>query len=204
MNDLNKDITNLKKNYRRIFLETYEKFNSKIKEMNEDEFKNFLKEIAIKEVYEKQLKIVEHKQNFSCKCCGACCKLACSEFSPEELKEKSKNGDIIAKQFIETFIPYENEADAQKIYPEYFELLKSEKPNENIYFYHCPKVTADNKCSDYENRPQICKNFPDNPIEFLPKTCAYLKWKKECEEKALSLHAELEIIEFYKLKLQQI
>lgn len=196
MNNLSDDLENLRKEYREIFLKTYEEFNQKLATMSDDDAEKFLKEDAIKQAYAKQLEIVAHKKNFSCGCCGACCKLACSEFSPEELAFKAQNGDVIANEFISTFIPYQSEAEAQKNYPEYFEMLKAQK-QEQIYFYHCPKVTADNKCSDYENRPSICKNFPDNPIEFLPKTCSYCQWKADCQKSALSINAQLEIIWFF-------
>lgn len=202
MNDLSEDIDNLKKSYREVFIKTHEEFNRKIEKMSQEEFKRYLNEDVIKEAYKKQLEIIEDKKNSPCACCGACCRLACSEFSAEELRVKSQNGDSIAKEFIETFVPYETEAEAQKNYPEYFELLKLRAQDEKIYFYHCLKVTADNRCSDYENRPSICRNFPDNPIEFLPKTCAYAKWKERNEQTALSIHATLEIVEFYKQKLQ--
>lgn len=202
MSNLSEDIDDLKKRYREVFLKTYEEFNCKIEKMTQNEFENFLNEDAIKEVYEKQLEILEFKKSFPCSCCGACCKLACSEFSAEELKNKAQNNDEIAKQFISTFIPYESEEEARKNYPEYFELLKARAQDEKIYFYYCPKITQDNRCSDYENRPQICKNFPDNPIEFLPKTCAYATWKTQSEATALSIHATLEIINFYKQKLK--
>ena len=66
------------------------------------------------------------------------------------------------------------------------------------YFYHCPKVTKDNLCSDYENRPQICKDFPDNSIGFLPLKCAFQDWKKEVQQLALEIKAVTEIFEYYK------
>lgn len=165
------------------------------------EVRKFLEETAEKDICPKWLKILEYKTNFSCACCSACCKLACSEFSYQELKQKAKDGDNFAKQFVSIFIPYENENEARGIFPEYFELLREKAQDENIYFYHCPKVTEDNRCSDYENRPQICKDFPDNPIGFLPKNCGYTVWKEEVETTALMLHSLLEIIDFYKQKM---
>ena len=71
------------------------------------------------------------------------------------------------------------------------ELLRGE----NYYVYHCPKITKDNKCPDYENRPQICIDFPDNPIAFLAPECGYHKWKTKSEPLYLKLRAEGEIIE---------
>lgn len=201
MSDLSTELDNLKLKYREIFIKTGKEINSMLENVNPENQLQFLIENILKETLEKWLNIFEYRKSFSCLGCASCCKLACSEFAPHELIDKSKNGDIFAKQFLSIFIPYENEEEAEKIYPEYFELLKNRAPGEKVYFYHCPKVTEDNRCPDYENRPQICKDFPDNPIAFLPKSCGFNKWKEEVEEKALKLQATFEIIDFYKQKL---
>lgn len=172
-------------------------------------YKNWQKEVLekfehenSKEIYEKWMKILEYRKYFSCVGCATCCKLACSEFSPEELAQKAQNGDSFATQFLSVFVPYASEEQARAIYPEYFELLEEKLgKNEKVYFYHCPKLTDDNRCSDYENRPQICRDFPDNPLSMLPKSCGYSEWKDEVEPTALKLHAMLEVIAFYKDKI---
>ena len=140
-----------------------------------------------------------------CNCigCGVCCNFAVSEFSFEELQLKAKNGDNFASQFISVFIPYEDVEDVKNIYPEYVQMLK-DKGESGYYFYHCPKVTEDNRCSDYENRPQICRDFPDNPIAFLPKNCGFKDWKLKSESVSLKLNAEAEIINFYKEKIKEL
>lgn len=201
MSNLSKDVDNLKKKYREIFFQAIEEFNQRIENITPQEFLQFLNEDILKELYQQKLEISEVRKKSFCSGCAVCCKLACSEFSPEELKQKAQNGDNFATQFISVFIPYDNEAEAEKIYPEYFELLKNKAADEKVYFYHCPKVTTDNRCPDYENRPQICRDFPDNPIGFLPKTCGYKDWEDEVQEKALKLHSLLEIVEFYKGKI---
>ena len=140
-----------------------------------------------------------------CNCigCGVCCKFAVSEFSPSELKIKSDNGDNFATQFLSVFVPYEDVSEVEDIYPEYVQMLK-DNGESNYYFYHCPKVTIDNRCSDYENRPQICKDFPDNPIAFLPKNCGFKDWKLKSESVSLRLNAEAEIVNFYKQKIKEL
>lgn len=200
MSNLSNDVDNLKKKYREIFIKTSEEINFKLEKMSFQEFIKFLNEDGIKEIYDLQLNILEKRKKYSCQSCAACCKLACSEFSYGELKQKADLGDNFAQQFTSIFMPYKNDAYAQKIYPEYFELLKEKAAGEKVYFYHCPRVTKDNKCSDYENRPQICKDFPDNPIGFLPESCGYSQWKKEVEYLALKAHSMLEIIDFYRNK----
>ncbi|MDD3435528.1 MAG: YkgJ family cysteine cluster protein [Candidatus Gastranaerophilales bacterium] len=197
MSNLSTDVDNLKQNYREIFIRVSEEFNRKTANMSEDEFSKFVKEDFLKEAYEIQLKISQSRRKFTCKNCGVCCKLACSEFSPDELQQKAQRGDDFAQQFLSVFVPYKDENYPEKIYPEYFKLLQEKLQGENVYFYYCPKVTKDNLCPDYENRPQICRDFPDNPLGFLPKSCGFLKWKEEVEADALKLHAILEIARFF-------
>ena len=111
-------------------------------------------------------------------------------------------GDRFAKMFTSVFVPYESEEAAEKAAPEYFELSSQLlDPNERVYFYYCPKLTPDNKCSDYENRPLICKDFPITPLKLLPSTCGYLPWRTGANKLAMSIKAREDIIAFYKQKL---
>jgi len=156
-----------------------------------------------KDVFRKLQEIKAYSELFHCSGCATCCRLACSEFSYDELLEKAEKGDNFAQQFTSVFIPYESVEEAAKVYPEYIELLK-EKVDEDVYFYHCPKLTSENRCSDYENRPQICRDFPDNPLAVLPEKCGFRAWKDEINPVALMLHSMLEIIDFYKSKLNEV
>ena len=153
-----------------------------------------------KEVYNKMLEILSYRKMFKCTGCATCCKLACSEYSYAELQEKARSGDNFASQFTSVFVPYDNLDEARAVYPEYFDLVTT-KADGKIYFYHCPKLTAENRCSDYENRPQICRDFPDNPLDILPDKCGFCAWKEEINPIALMLHSMIAIIEFYKRKL---
>lgn len=147
-------------------------------------------------------KIMEGKEKCKCNMCGACCKLAVSEYSFTQLKQRAMRGDRFAKMFTSVFVPYESEEAAEKAAPEYFELSSQLlDPNERVYFYYCPKLTPDNKCSDYENRPLICKDFPITPLKLLPSTCGYLPWRTGANKLAMSIKAREDIIAFYKQKL---
>lgn len=153
-----------------------------------------------KEVYDKMLEILSYRKMFKCTGCATCCKLACSEYSYAELQEKARSSDNFASQFTSVFVPYDNLDNARAVYPEYFDLVTA-KAEGKIYFYHCQKLTDDNRCSDYENRPQICRDFPDNPLDILPDKCGFCAWKEEINPIALMLHSMIAIIEFYKRKL---
>ena len=222
MTELNDNISKLRKNYREIFAASVEEIQKQIDLVKPDGFEGdlfdkyepdslgrswqnrviqLLNNDISKEIFRKLNEILAYRVKFNCVGCATCCNLACSEFSPEELKQKAENGDKFAKQFTSIFIPYSSKEEARKIYPEYIELLE-ENNETDVYFYHCPKLTKDNRCSDYENRPQICRDFPDNPLCILPKSCGYKAWKDEIEPVALMLHSMLEIIEFYTNKLK--
>lgn len=202
MSNLGKDIDKLRHKYREIFLKTAEEIKLQIEQTSPKDLQKFLHEDVPKDIKRKWLQMLAYRGNFSCVGCATCCKLACSEFSYAELKQKAQNGDNFATQFVSVFIPYEDKNEPKKIYPEYFELLHEKLEGEKVYFYHCPKLTDQNRCSDYENRPAICRDFPDNPLSLLPTACGFCQWKAEVEPTALMLHSMLEIVEFYKNKLK--
>ena len=215
MNDLSANLNTLRKKYREIFQKSAEEISKRIEELRSAGFegdflddckewhnavlKMFDEDIA-RDIYIKWQEILAYRKMFHCKRCATCCNLACSEFSPEQLKSKAQNGDNFATQFLSVFVPYESKEDARKIYPEYIKMLEENKEDE-VYFYHCPKLSDCKLCTDYENRPQICRDFPDNPLSILPESCGYYEWKQEVEPVALLCHSMMEIIEFYKEKI---
>ncbi len=144
--------------------------------------------------------IMDKKNEYSCNKCAACCRLATSEYSYTQLKQRAMRGDKFSSDFVSVFVPYESEEEAKKVNPEYFELL-NELVEDKIYCYYCPKM-KDNLCTDYENRPDICKDFPHNPLKLLPASCSYNEWKNEIAHQAMLLKAKVDIIEFYKERLK--
>lgn len=220
MEDLNIKVNTLKKKYREIFLSSVEALQKRVEELKpeglEDIFETYEKgsvgekwqkavlkmfeEDISKDIFKKWTEILAYRKNFHCKGCATCCNLACSEFSPEELKQKALNGDNFANQFLSVFTPYDTREEAEKIYPEYLKLL-DDTIEEPVYFYHCPKLNECNRCSDYENRPKICRVFPDNPLSILPKSCGFYEWRQEVEPVALMLHSMVEIMDYYKQKI---
>lgn len=221
MTELAGTIKNMKKKYREIFLKSVDAIRSRVEEIKPsdaegDIFDTFDKNSAGEswqaavldmfendishEIYRKWREILAYRNNFHCKGCATCCNLACSEFSPDELKLKAENGDKFASQFTSIFIPYKSDKEAEKVYPEYLKLL-SDTIDEKVYFYHCPKLNECKRCSDYESRPQICRDFPDNPLSILPESCGFYEWRQEVEPVALMLHSMMEIIDYYRQKI---
>lgn len=144
--------------------------------------------------------IMDKKEEYSCSCCGSCCKLAVSEYSYDQLKQRAFRGDKFSKDFVSVFVPYKTEEEAKQANPEYFELLNELMEEQKIYYYYCPKV-ENNLCTDYENRPDICKDFPHNPLKLLPSICSFNAWRNSVTKSAMLLKAKTDIIDFYKAKL---
>ena len=91
-----------------------------------------------------------------------------------------------SKSFLETFELYENNTAPNNLLQNNLCAGFIQNSSEKLYFYHCKKVQMkDGKsfCPVYEKRPMVCRNFPDTPLEILPKSCAYNQWKEENETK---------------------
>ena len=144
--------------------------------------------------------IMDKKSEHECIRCGNCCRLAVSEYSYEQLKQRAARGDKFSKDFVSVFVPYESEEKAKQANPEYFDLLNELVEDQKTYYYYCPKLIG-NECSDYDNRPDICKDFPHNPLKLLPSTCSFNAWRKDIAKRAMLLKAKTDIIEFYKSRL---
>ena len=145
--------------------------------------------------------IMDKRDKYECNKCGACCKLAVSEYSYTQLKQRAMKGDKFAEDFVSVFVPYATEEEAKSVNPEFFALLNRLVEEEKIYYYYCPKLGSDNLCTMYEDRPNVCKDYPNNPLRLLPSTCSFNVWKKEVAYRAMLLKAKIDIIEYYKEKL---
>ena len=222
MADLKNTLNGMKQKYREIFKQSAKAIEERVNAIKPKDFdgdifdkyeenstgKNWQKAVIdmlvndiSQEIFQKWTEIIDYRNNFECKGCATCCNLACSEFSYDELRKRAKNGDDFATQFTSIFVPYSSKEEARNVYPEYIKLLE-DSLEENVYFYHCPKLTKDKKCSDYENRPKICRVFPDNPLDILPESCGFYEWRQEVEPVAMMLHAMVEIIDYYKTKIE--
>ena len=52
--------------------------------------------------------MMDKKSEYSCSRCGACCRLAASEFSYSQLKQKAMKGDEFASDFVSVFVPFKD------------------------------------------------------------------------------------------------
>lgn len=176
-------------------LKSIEKVNDRYVEILKEELKTF-DENAETRIAKLKENIKNKRKDFTCGKCGECCKLAVCPDSPEELKKKAQNGDKFANEFINTFTLYKDENKAKTLYPEYFDTVKN--LDDKVYFYHCNLVTKDNLCPKYEDRPQICRDFPDNPLSIYPISCEYKRWRDSVIDDCLRVKAIVDILKLEK------
>ncbi|NDV26414.1 YkgJ family cysteine cluster protein [Desulfovibrio sp. JC010] len=95
----------------------------------------------------------------SCNLCGSCCRSVCLSVGGRWLKSKRKFYKEIKK---DTSLAC-------------FEI--SGKTEEGYLKFTCTRLNDNGTCSDYENRPKLCRSFPSPSIfmEFgqLPKGCGF-------------------------------
>lgn len=201
MENLKEYYKNLVMQYREIFVQVLNTMQGEISALKHDEIRNYL-DVEVEGHLELQRNLIKkRREKFHCGLCGACCRLAISEFSPAQLLEKASKGDTYAKEFISTFTPYNDLSEPEKQFKLYLDLIK--ESGEKVFYYHCNKVTADNKCSDYENRPSICKDYPDNPIQMLHPTCNFIGWHESIQKIVLTIKAISEIKTHFKKELEK-
>lgn len=140
-----------------------------------------------------------------CNSCGVCCSLASSEFSYDELLNKSENGDNFARQFTSIFIPYESPEHARIKFPDLVSEILEQSDGE-VYFYYCPHLGKDNLCNIYNQpeRPPICADYPETPIVLMYKNCGYQPWKTKMLSSTLYAHAMLELCQHYIHKINDL
>jgi Fe-S-cluster containining protein len=94
------------------------------------------------------------KRNYKCKKCGMCCS-AISIQSPSQAR----------RYFLEVILGWEmithDEAFKKNPY-----LKKNGQIEKDDYFYKCNKFDEETKkCTDYINRPDVCRNYGREPAE---------------------------------------
>lgn len=134
-----------------------------------------------------------------CKMTGLCCRVASPSLPVIELIKKAAEGDSFARAFLNIFQPYKSIDEARAISPEVVEksLIQAEKSSkfkskDQVVFFRCRFLEGDNKCLVYEDRPQLCRDYPDTPFIVMPPGCGFEEWSKECKNKYSEMAKDLE------------
>jgi len=144
-----------------------------------------------------------------CGQCGTCCKCASPSTTLNEMLKKAANGDEFARDFFSIFTPYKNIEEVKELYPEIVErslnsLKKTNSDFKEPVFYKCRYVSEKNNCLIYEDRPELCRDFPGNPHVIVSKQCSFYEWTQECRKKYNELKRELEVLKNMQKELNNI
>ena len=140
-----------------------------------------------------------------CNRCGCCCICASPSTPYITLLEKAAKGEDFARDFFSVFVPYKSVEEAKKTFPDVVErtLNVAEKAqSEEPVFYKCRYHSEQAGCLVYEDRPQLCRDFPGSPYVILSERCTFYNWAKECKEKYKELKEHLEELKRYKKELE--
>lgn len=147
----------------------------------------------------------------NCNMCAQCCRCASPSLPTEKLKKRAVNGDGFARDFLDIFIPYETIEDAKKVSPytvdksiEACKKTDSKVNVEDLIFYRCKYFSKDNKCLIHEDRPKLCRDYPDMPYLIFPDGCAYIPWSEECKVKYKALQDELSKLKQYQKEIENL
>lgn len=144
-----------------------------------------------------------------CKMTGRCCRMATPSTPAIKLLEKAAKGSTTARDFFAIFQPYESIEEVRNLCAELversikaIEKLPAFDSVDQLVFYHCKYIGDDNKCLIHEDRPQLCRDFPDTPYLIMPPGCAFESWAKECKEKYQQMKNELQTLKEIKKTLK--
>lgn len=130
---------------------------------------------------------------------GECCRGA-AQYEPwANLLRQAAKGDLTARNFLSQYQPYANQTDAIASAPDAVEASlriaseRGQKP-ESVIFYRCIFLKGTNQCQIYEDRPTLCRDFPESPFGAIPKCCGYYATQQACYQIAHGLRQELETL----------
>lgn len=147
----------------------------------------------------------------TCKMQGCCCRAASPSTPAHLLLEKAAQGDEFARDFFSIFVPHISHNAARQRSGDLVEqTLRAAQKDEtfrneqDVVFYSCRYIGDDNKCQIWEDRPQLCRDYPDSPFVVMESNCAFRPWKEATREKYLEMKAELEELEDLKTELENL
>lgn len=108
----------------------------------------------------------------SCHMCGSCCRCICLYVDGRWIKTKRQ----IKKM-------YDSKPELRRFKPTGTRI-------DGLLEFYCEKLNEDGSCSDYENRPDLCRDYPTRDIFLqygvLPDSCGYRMGTEQDFEKVLN------------------
>ncbi len=157
--------------------------------------------------WEKLLNI-DWPQN-ACDRSGECCRGAAQVRPWERLLKNAAQGDSNARAFLNQYMPYLNLEEAHRHAPDgvaaSLEIVRERGDAEaDVVFYHCRFLQGKSDCAIYEDRPALCRDFPESPFGAVPRCCGYASVTEDCRQKLSAMRQELSELKQLQAQLQQL
>ncbi len=149
---------------------------------------------------------IQWPQN-QCDQSGECCRGAAQIAPWKNLLVQAAQGSLTARNFLNQYQPYASRELAQQNAPDAVQASleivaqRGEKPDD-VIFYRCIYLKDRSECQIYEDRPQLCRDFPESPFGAIPRCCGYYVSKVDCQQKASDLREELARLKEMQAKLK--
>lgn len=132
----------------------------------------------------------------ACNRSGECCRGAAQVTPWQNLLKNAAAGDTTARTFLNQYIPYANLEEARQYAPDgvaaSLAIAQSRgERKEDIIFYHCRFLRGKSECQIYEDRPSLCRDFPESPFGAIPDCCGYKAISQQCLNHIEALKQEL-------------
>ena len=132
----------------------------------------------------------------ACDRSGECCRGAAQVSPWKTLLRNAAQGNSDARDFLNQYMPYPSRAEALKNAPDAVVAslaiaLERGDRDEGVIFYHCRFLKGKSECQIYEDRPQLCRDFPESPFGAVPSCCGYYSVTRQCRDKLQDLQSEL-------------
>jgi uncharacterized protein (TIGR00106 family) len=132
----------------------------------------------------------------ACDRSGECCRGAAQVAPWANVLVRAARGDLTARAFISQFVPYTERAQAERKAPHgvaaSLQVVRERGQNtDETIFYRCRFLKGTNECQVYEDRPALCRDFPDSPFGAVPACCGYAGVTRQCRDKMNGLRQQL-------------
>ena len=144
----------------------------------------------------------------ACDRSGDCCRGAAQIAPWDNLLALAAQGDPSARDFLNQYVPYPHRAAAQQAAPFAVEAslqVGREKGYnlEELVFYQCRFLKGQSDCQIYEDRPTLCRSFPESPFGAIPSCCGYYSEAQQCLSQIEGLRQELTHLKRQQAMLEQ-
>ena len=114
----------------------------------------------------------------------------------DRILRQAAPGDETARDFLPLFVPYTSQNDAVQQAPDAVTAslrLAAERGDvlEEVVFYRCRYLEGKNRCRVYEDRPQLCREYPESPFGVVPQCCGYASTTQACLSRLEQMRADL-------------